>query len=615
VRGRTRGLGVAAVAAGVGLAMTTAGAHAVAASDTTVVYRGVLNPDGTVTRSQVEVPVTVQAGAGTPKQGTPAPQDNPGGTLDPGLAAAAKSGAAGARQQVLVTFRQDLKVPRFPVLDPDLSRGAPVNAQALAASNRLVKDLTAKRKAGYDAISADLAPLGVRTVDTYWLTKAMVVDAPASALSTLAARADVSYVQPVRTKDRAPDADPGNDEFWARFAMRTDGFFNLGQTSGYVGILDSGVRGTHTLFNNPSKPWIRRDLVHPDTPNVEDTYPDGGHGTATAAIITGNSNLGDAFRGITGITVDSFKVYEGQFLNIAAATKGFQDAVQVLDRVVVAEMQHFDPNHAYDGLATAADAAFDAGAVVIAANGNLGADAAGQPIPGSVDSPALAQKVLGIGAVDVESGVTPSYQSLGPTTDGRIKPDLQAPTDAETASNVSDTETRVFGGTSGATAEAAGAAALIRNYLRGSNADIDPGSVYAFLLASGSAWSGSSNLPPVDNTIGVGPVRLPEAPATWQSSANTVSNQEFKSLQITVPASASQLKVAIWWPESPATHDDIDVDVFDPSGAFRGSSTSVDGVFERVNVGAVPAGTWTVRLHGYNVRSGTNRVHMVALTR
>src|SRR5690349_11811818 len=101
VKRRGRALGLAAVAAGAGLAMTTVGTHAVAAAGTraaasadptTVVTRGVLNPDGTVTRSQAEVPVTVSGGAaaGVTKVGTPAPQTSRGGKLDPRLAVAAK---------------------------------------------------------------------------------------------------------------------------------------------------------------------------------------------------------------------------------------------------------------------------------------------------------------------------------------------------------------------------------------------------------------------------------------------------------------------------------------------------------------------------------------------
>src|SRR5205085_11539262 len=109
-----------------------------------------------------------------------------------------------------------------------------------------------------------------------------------------------------------------------------------------------------------------------------------------------------------------------------------------------------------------------------AANVNNGNDAQKQ------NHPELPQKVRGIGAVDDKSLATPSYQSLGPAGDGRIKPDIQAPTNVETASSASATATQVFTGTSAATPHAAGTAALVRNFLRGGTGNVDPGNVYAF---------------------------------------------------------------------------------------------------------------------------------------
>jgi hypothetical protein len=610
---RGAGLSAATAVAVAGMVMATAGTSGASAASgdatttTTVVYQGEFGPDGKMVQKQTTVPVTVRNTLGGTKPAGPAPK--PAIKLDPRLAAMANEmTTASGRQRVIVTFKEDRKIPRFPDLDPALPRTAPVNVQAQTRSDAIVNDLTAQRQAGYQALSSDLARMDVRTLDTYWLIKGMVVDAPVSALAALAQRSDVSYIGPVETETRPPDADPFNDESFARLLMKTDGYFNLGQTSGFVGILDTGVRATHTLFNNPSKPWIREDLTNPASPNPDDDCWN--HGTSTAAILTGNGNLGNAFRGVTGITVDSFKVYPANCggLNTDAAVKGFQRAVQVGDRVIVAEMQGLENENGR--LAMAADGAFDAGAVVIAANGNQG------PNPGTVNSPAVAEKVLGIGSVDVETGATPTSQSLGPAPDGRIKPDLQAPTNVETASNASDTATQVFTGTSGATPHAAGAAALIRNYLRGGNADIDPGAVYAFLLAAGNSFSGSATVPPINNTSGAGVIRLPVAPATWQSSANSVSNGQSLSLPISFSRNFDQLNVAIWWAEQPDPHNDVDLTVIDPNGVVRGSSLSSAGVFERVNiVGPVVAGNWTVQVHGYSVPSSAVRVHMVAITR
>ena len=81
---------------------------------------------------------------------------------------------------------------------------------------------------------------------------------------------------------------------------------------------------------------------------------------------------------MTAITLDSFKVFPSTFsggtcagaLDRAAAVRGFQAAVTVLDRVIVAEMQGSGSD--VSTISVAADNAFDAGAVIIAANGNFG---------------------------------------------------------------------------------------------------------------------------------------------------------------------------------------------------------------------------------------------------
>ena len=86
------------------------------------------------------------------------------------------------------------------------------------------------------------------------------------------------------------------------------------------------------------------------------------------------------------------------------------------------------------------------------------------PIPaGSLGIPSDARGALSVGAIhhyQWDLGTVASYSSRGPTADGRIKPDLVAPSGVTTASYGVG---RLFGGTSAAAPHVAGAAALLKS--------------------------------------------------------------------------------------------------------------------------------------------------------
>lgn len=517
-----------------------------------------------------------------------------------------ETGNPDRRHELMVVFRENIVIPRFPEPDDRQPHDSETNQRLLRRADELVKEITAKRQNGYRELNAVLEGAKAKVLETFWIINAVLVEMPLGNVYRLADRPEVVSLEPRDTGQKPPQRMISD----GRARINSDPYFNLGQTSGWIGLLDTGLRFSHTLYNNPSHIAFQIDSVNTGAGAnpADDCW---NHGTSTGAIITGNNNLTNNHRGVTAITLDSLKVYPAGCggLDSAAVVRAFQTAVNILDRVIVAEMQ--DGGDDLGSISQAADAAYNAGAVVIAANGNNGPNAR------TVNAPANAHRVIGVGAFDVQSGNLESYQSRGPTRDSRFKPDIQAPTNTESASNASDTAVQSFGGTSGATPYGAGAAALLRNWLRGNSGTIDPGQVYAQMILSGQKPY------PFDNNIGAGHLRLPTDGWAWWGKVN-VSNHDNIDIPISIGSNISKLDAALWWPEfgfnilwmTIDPHNDIDLRLVDPTGSTRAFSISTNSVFERAQVaGGIGPGTWKVRITGYNVTAGPQVVYwtMVAL--
>jgi serine protease AprX len=510
------------------------------------------------------------------------------------------------RMELVVVFRENTPIPRFPEPDDRQPRDSAVNQRLLRRADELVKGITEKRQPGYRELEPLFQELEGKILETFWIIRAVLVEMPLKSVARLAEYPEVVSIEPRESGETPPQTMISN----GRAHLNSDPYFNLGQTSGWIGLLDTGLRFSHTLYTNPSHIDGRIDCV--TSGSAADPSDDcWNHGTSTGAIITGNNNLTDDHRGVTAITLDSLKVYPSgrnsagncRGLDTAAVLRAFQRAINILDRVIVAEMQASSDD--LGSISQAADAAFSAGAVVIAANGNSGPNAK------TVNAPANAHRVIGVGAFDVQTGNLESYQSRGPTRDNRFKPDIQAPTNTESASNTSDTAVQNFGGTSGATPYGAGAAALLRNWLRSNSGSIDPGQVYAQMILSGQTPY------PFDNDTGAGHIHLPTDGWAWWGKVN-VNNHDNIEVPIPIGSHISRLDAALWWPEfvfnffivTIDIHNDIDLRLVDPSGHERALSFSVNSVFERAQVnGGITPGTWKVRITGYNVPAAPQAVY------
>jgi len=528
--------------------------------------------------------------------------ERPAEKIHPLIKAWLEEGADAKVEEVIVSLRDDLKIPRFPQPLLTESRTSAANQRALALASDMVGAIMRQRAGGYEAFVRSMSRFSdFKLRQTFWLINGVSAQMSRGAIRELAKREDVLYIEPAYGNEKPPkDANPNNDVADGRARMVSDPYFSF--NSPWIGLLDTGLRFSHVLYNSPSNIAFRFDCVNGGgncvlsgagyNPN-DDCW---NHGTSTASIISGNGNLGDAYRGVTGIQLDSFKVYPNGCggLSQAAVLQGFQTAVSVLDRVIVAEMQGGGSDTS--AISLAADNAFDAGSVIIAANGNNG------PAFNTVNTPANAHKVIGVGVVDVQTGVGAdnpalNYQSRGSAPDGRYKPDILAPTNAEAASSASDTALQVFTGTSGATPFAAGAAALLRSWLISAFAIPvnDPGQVYAHLILSGQqTW-------PFNNVSGAGVLRLPTDGWVWVGKTSVAPGGTV-NIPLNITAGSQFLDGALWWPETPAGgHNDVDLSLIDPSGVTRASSISGVSVFERARAaGPLTGGVWTLRITGFS---------------
>jgi hypothetical protein len=537
-------------------------------------------------------------------EASPTPPDK----IYPSLKEMLKLGDKDERVRVIVNFRDSLKIPRFPDLVPRQRRTSPANRSVLLRTAGMIRNIESQREANNrKRMKAMRRRYQLEFHHGFWLTDAMVVSMPLGLVQDLAKHPDVLYIMPEVTGDPPPigDGNASNDVIDGRERMLSDAYFNLGLTSEYIGLLDTGIRYSHVQFNNPQRYGYLLDCVGGITYDCSGGNPNDdywNHGTGAAAILSANSNQGEDYRGVTAMTVDSIKVYSSIGLDVNAAIRGIEQAMGGLgDKVIVANVQA-GGTPSSSPLSTTADSAFDAGVVVIAANGNTNVQA-------NVTSPGNAHKVIGVGAVDVVSLTTWPTQTVGPADDGRIKPDLQAPTNVETASSASDTALRNgFDATSGATPFAGGVAALFRAWLRSGNggASVDPGQVYAYMILSGQT-------PAFNNTTGVGLIVMPTSGTTYSGNVTLTATGQVFDIPLNVTG-GTRLDAALWWPETASqAHNDIDLRLYDPSGVLRAYSRSGPSIFERARYdGTITAGTWTLKITGFAVPSSPQTVYYAA---
>ena len=270
------------------------------------------------------------------------------------------------------------------------------------------------------------------------------------------------------------------------------------------------------------------------------------------------------------------------------------------------------------------------GLTILFAAGNDGPD------PDTVTPPATAKNVVTVGMHQNRYQGAPDYimqgSSRGPLDDGRIKPDVLAPggyvwscraQEAADTGGASGSSTWYleYTGTSMATPNAAGAAAMIREYLEEIALRESPqGALVKALLILGAEDVGARDIP--NNDEGWGRVNLrnslapPDGQGVWVDDRSLLSaTGNSKSYTFDIDDGGDQFKAVLAWSDEAASTwsstqlvNNLNLEVTDPNGltylgndfangrsTTGGSADSLNNV-EVVLIDSAIVGTWTVEI-------------------
>lgn len=215
--------------------------------------------------------------------------------------------------------------------------------------------------------------------------------------------------------------------------------------------------------------------------------------------------------------------------------------------------------------------------------------------------------------------------SRGPVNDGRLKPELSAIGNEVLVPENIDGYTVIQGGTSMACPQAAGVAGLLTERYRQINGNINPRADLIKALILNAANDGGR--PGPDFCYGFGYLNANRSrrilDSTWYNM-NSIGNAGQQTYTVNVPANTAQLKVMLCWADKPASLmstkqivNDLDLEVDEPSAVTHyplvldparpnvlnlaiEARDSLNNA-EQVTINNPPAGTYTIKVKGFNV--------------
>lgn len=235
-----------------------------------------------------------------------------------------------------------------------------------------------------------------------------------------------------------------------------------------IGVIDTGVAPHRDLTKPENRIIGFKDFIN----KRDEAYDDNGHGTHVAGIIAGNGySSKERYVGIAPkaniLAIKAMDEDGGgstseiiEAIAYAVATKDKYNT-KILNLSVGTPATN---NCDRDPLCRAVQKAIEAGLIVVVAAGNSGPDRE------TILSPGINPSAITVGAVDDKRTIDISddkiaeFSSRGPTSDGRIKPDLVAPgVSINSLSNINLEDYAPLSGTSMATPMVSGSIALLLN--------------------------------------------------------------------------------------------------------------------------------------------------------
>jgi len=346
-------------------------------------------------------------------------------------------------------------------------------------------------------VNSMLSDLGA-SFEVLWITNQVYVrEADITLVSKLAKMDEVSQVREeevIPLDDPKPTSPvikrPGTLAEWGIQKIQAEDAVQLLQnvTSFAAPVrvctIDTGVRGTHEALKDN---YFGKYGWFDPYQNTELPNDQNGHGTHTTGTIAGKGGIGvypgAKWLACKGCATSSCAQYAltacGQYVTCPTLPDGTSSDCTMAPHLVSNSWGGGRGNDWFDGIIAAWHTA---GIIPLFSIGNSG------PSCGSANSPGD-RNVIGVGSTTVGDSLS-SFSSVGPTVDGRMKPEVSAPgSDVISAYYTADDAYRSLSGTSMACPHAAGLTAILMAY----DSDLTYDQVQSFMFSGAERRLPSAN--------------------------------------------------------------------------------------------------------------------------